>query len=729
MKNSRGVGRAALLGAALVLGVVSEARAATLGKVLVQPSFETAGVYISLGDDSGNESVAVEVKGPGDADFHPAHAATRFEPHAHATSLFGLAPGADYSVRVTLNDPDGVSGSATTTTTLHTRAEPSLPAPVRVRWVGPSGHDQDSSGGSKDNPYLTPGYALAHAQPGDEIRVLAGTYGPINSEGLHATEAAPVVLRADDPGARPVIDGGASGNALYVNDASWLVIDGFEIRNGGGHDDGHGVYLRASSHVAVRHCFIHDNGHDNILISKGSQFSGGTNAGGFHLIEDSEIADTNKGTCDPNSGSNTACSEQTYYGIKQDNNPGGGTVIRRNHVHGHADNTSPCGDEASGRDLGTDQAVLALTGNGGSWTNHDLEIYDNTFEDAKDDGIELDGICVNARVFRNTIKSAQNGFSAAPVEPGPYFIVRNVVTGTIGEAVLKINTAGNSAVPSRNVFVYHNDFVRSTAGTLFNAWFAVEGDHNVPIANVVFRNNVFSTPLGGPCISSYNHGQEQPSFDGDLWYTTDTSKLFSWWNGSSNDSYDSFAAWQAGAKVEPHGAFGDPMLDGSFHPTAGSPAVDHAVPLAGINDAFSGSGPDVGAFELGASGSGAGGSSSGGGSGTATGGSPAGVGGSSGSSGQPGATGGTTSTGGQATGGTAGQGSSGASASAGASGSGAAGGASGSGDAPGDADDDGCGCRAAGRGPGGQPGALALVGLVGLVVGRRVGRRSRHVSA
>ena len=593
--------RCALLGflvAGATLFAAARAEAAALDKVSLAPSFETAGVIVQLTGDSGNETVTVEVKGPSDADFHPAHATVLFEPHALATSLFDLAPGSDYALRVTLADPDGVTGSATQMMTLHTRVD-SAPPPIRVRWVGPAGHDAASSGAAKADPYLTPTYALAHAMPGDEIRVLAGAYAAVSADGLHGTEAAPIVLRADDPSKRPVIDGAMSGNSLYLNDASWVVIDGFEVRNGGGDSDGHGVYLRASSHVTVRSSFIHDNGHDDVLISKSAEFSGGALAGGFHLIEDNDIADLEHGAC--SGGSNTACVGQTYYGIKQDNNPGAGTVIRKNRVRGHDDNISPCGDEGSGRDLADGSPVLALVGNG-PWTNHDLEIYDNTLEDARDDGLELDGICVNARVYRNTIHNAQNPFSAAPVMPGPYFIVRNVVTGDWGDAGFKMNTAGNSAVPSRHVYVYQNTFARSTKGTLVNLWYAVEGDHNVPIHDVVFRNNVFSGPAGGAATNANNHGAEQPSFDGNVWWTTDTAQVFSWWNGASTDHYDTFAAFQSGASQEAHGAFGEPGLGSDFVPTKGALVVDRGLPIPGINDHFVGSAPDVGAYELGGSG-------------------------------------------------------------------------------------------------------------------------------
>lgn len=572
------------------------ARAAKLEAVLVQPSFETAGIIVRLSGDSGNEVVNVEVKGPGDADFRPAHAAARFEAGAAATSLFNLKPSADYSVRVTLVDPDGVTGSATQTATLRTRGAPSLPTPKRVRWVGPAGRDAAGAGATKADPFKSIAFAFNGAQPGDEIRVLPGTYGAAEITKKNGSEDAPIVLRADDPANKPIIDGAATDNALTFDDSSYVVVDGFEVRNGGKDGEGVGVYLRASAHLTVRNCSIHDSGHYDVLIAKAAEYSGGAQQSGFHLLEDNVIADLDHGAC--TGPTYESCPGETYYGIKLDNNAGAGTVIRRNHIHDHADNLSPCGDEEVGRNIADGAPVLALVGTG-KFTNHDLEVYDNLIERARDDAIELDGICVNARVYRNRIKDAQNGVSLAPALPGPFFVVRNVLGGAINESLLKLNTNGNASVPSRHLFLYHNDFTRSTKGTLLNLWFALPGEHDVPIHDVVLRNNVFSSPQGGKATDAYNHGAEQPSFDGDVWWTTDTAKVFSWYNGTKNDVYDSFAAFRAGTGQEAQGAFGDPGLDADSFPTPGALVVDRGIVLPGINDGFIGTGPDVGAYELG----------------------------------------------------------------------------------------------------------------------------------
>ncbi len=131
MRRSLGLG---LTFALLALPAV--ASAASISDVHVQGSFESGGVIVTLGGANGNESATLEVKGPGDADFHAAHPFVRYDNENLASSLFGLSAGTDYEVRVTLTDPDGVTGTNPATATVSTLAAPALPAPsARATWA------------------------------------------------------------------------------------------------------------------------------------------------------------------------------------------------------------------------------------------------------------------------------------------------------------------------------------------------------------------------------------------------------------------------------------------------------------------------------------------------------------------------------------------------------------------------------------------------------------------
>ena len=486
--------------------------------LFLTPSFQTAGVIIKTANDDGDETVAVEVKGPADAAFHAVHPTTRFEPNGWATSLFDLTQDTDYSLRITLSDPDGVSGTASQTVTIHTLPEPVTPVPLRTLYVS-TGGTSSGPGTTKANAFDTIASASAHAQPGDQIRVLAGTYGVVDLEQLRGTATAPIWFIADDANHLPVIAGADASNAtaFSVNQCAYLIIDGFEIRDGGDDGDdsnpgGKGLQLRASTHITAQNNYIHDNGHFDVLVTKSALYSdsGGDSStvnpsAGYHLIQNNRIADVTSPPC-TNDDSHSECPGVTYYGVKQDNNPGAANVIRNNEVWGHSDNFSPCGDEDVGDTLTDGMPVTAIIGNGdgsttGIWTNHDMEIYGNNIHDAHDDAMELDGICINARVWRNTLNTAQNGFSVAPALPGPYFLVRNVVTGAIQEGGVKLNTAVSGSNTSRHIFVYQNSFIYtqnvhlySSEATLLNLWFSGSPcyDHNLGIHDVRFRNNIFA---------------------------------------------------------------------------------------------------------------------------------------------------------------------------------------------------------------------------------------------
>lgn len=583
----------ALAVAALLLLATTPARAASVDQIFPHGGFETAGVIVTLSGDDGDETVTLERMDAGG--WRPLHPLVRYDRHGFAGSVFGLAPGSETTLRVTLDDPDGVDGEATRTVTVRTRPDDGPPAPTRTVWVATDGRDEADAGAETD-PHRSIGYALARAEPGDEIRVRAGTYGPVVLGDIAGTEGAPIVIRADDPDAMPVIDGEGS-RPFSLERSAWIVLDGFEITGGGTDADGIGVRLHSSAHVTVRGCYVHDNGHWNVLITKSDMFPGGVTEGGYHVIEDNRIADTDAPDCA--GPSNRACDGQTYYGVHLDNNPGAGHVIRRNELFGHVDDVVLCGDEGSGRSLAPDANVLALTGGAAGWTNHDTAFYDNVARDARDDALELDGICVNARVFRNRLSDAENPVSVAPALPGPYFFVRNVVTGTWGQAAFKMNTNGEPDVPIRNLLVYHNTFVRTDEGPLLNLWYAYPGGHVVPIRDLVFRNNLFASP-GGQCTNALNEGDEHPSFDYDLWWSpTSSDRLFEWWDGADTQRYATFDAFVSATGQETHGVFAEPALDDDLVPTEGSPAVDAALVIEGINDDHAGDAPDIGAFERG----------------------------------------------------------------------------------------------------------------------------------
>src|SRR5690606_5859597 len=241
--------------------------------------------------------------------------ATRFDARNWATSMLDLSPGTTYQVEVVLTDPDGVDGSATQSVDVSTRLSPVAPTPNRTWFVAETGVDA-AGRGTQGQPYATLQYAVDGASPGDEIRVAPGAYAPFSVTGFQGSEALPLVIRADNPTQKPRVlgTGAGGGSAVDISGSQHVWLSGLEIANGGGDADGKGVRIHSSAHVLVEDCEIHDNGHYNILVTKSVDFPGGGTAGGFHVIRDNHIYDSDPGACA--GASNQACPGQTYYGIQ-----------------------------------------------------------------------------------------------------------------------------------------------------------------------------------------------------------------------------------------------------------------------------------------------------------------------------------------------------------------------------------------------------------------------------
>ncbi|MBN1807971.1 MAG: right-handed parallel beta-helix repeat-containing protein [Planctomycetes bacterium] len=89
------------------------------------------------------------------------------------------------------------------------------------------------------------------ASPGTVVNVRAGTYSahtviPKNN----------VVIRSFDGPHKAVIDGGGSGEILYLSEVSGVLVDGLEIR----HSGSNAVKIFKCSNVTLRNCKVHDAG-------------------------------------------------------------------------------------------------------------------------------------------------------------------------------------------------------------------------------------------------------------------------------------------------------------------------------------------------------------------------------------------------------------------------------------------------------------------------------------
>lgn len=561
--------------------------------VYVTPSFETAGFLVTQPDNQIYVSGEVYFKGP-DNKMRISHPLVKYDLKNFATSLFELSPGVGYDARVVMTAATGHKYYRDIP--FITRANINIPTAVRTINVSTSNELQQ---------------AIRTAVGGDYIQLAAGNYDAITLANKHFTDARPLVIRAYPGATRPrIIGDGFDGNSgVFLENVTNVVISGFEILNGGSYESasgggGKGVFLRASAKVTIHNNIIHDNGGHGILVSSDNQYTGpgGFAAAGHHLILNNTLYDSQFARdCGGDLSQHEACLNQAYYGILMQNNPGAGTVIRGNTITGHVDSISPCGNEKEVGIVSANHVLIETDPNRRArYNNHDLEIYDNVLDNSRDDAIELDGICVNARVYRNKItRFTNNVFSIAPALPGPYFILRNIIDADWVAGSVKLNTLGPVSEPLRNVFIYHNTFIRNNfaegnEGALLNLFI---NSPNMPLNNINFRNNIFYAKQGGRSITGTGNFNKAiyPSFNNNLWANQD-STLFGWHTYSGL----SFAAWQVESKQESQGLFttNSPGLDKkTYRPLTGSLAIDRAIRIPGINDYYHKAAPDIGAVE------------------------------------------------------------------------------------------------------------------------------------
>jgi hypothetical protein len=576
------------------------AGAASINAVETYGNFETAGVTLALAGQNYNETATLEYRREGETIWRAAHDFRQFDGNHMATSLFGLRSATLYELRITLFDPDGVTGTNPWLAAVTTSPEYTLPAPLRIVPVS-------NQTGLED--------ALADAQAGDEIRLAPGTYPDgVHLYGFSAEVEHPLVIAAQGPG-RPLIQGSADGG-IELDGCSHVVFDFLEVHN----EAGDGINLRGCHHVVIRRCYIHDSQPgdytNNIFIQHGEE-SDPPYTGHF-LILDNVIGDDVHDAVDESQGpgaSNENAPGQSYFGIHLEYTPGAYVTIRGNVIYGVVDGIHPDGDEGGEPVLGPfDPDVLS------TWPDRELDLYDNLVYDCKDDAIECDGHMVNGRIFRNRLGKCENAVSVAPFYAGPLFVLRNVIHG-FHQGCLKQNT-GVAGI-TRNVLFYHNTVLEKTPplpGQGEPEYCLYRGEPGQQ-QDFVYLNNVFSARGRVYDGDVYSGGTYHTNdcFDHDLMYSTrefDNPYVYKWvtYDGDSlnNTRYADLPSFQAAVGQEPNGRWGEPLLAAELlagFPSsskllelslgAGSAAVDGGTPIPGINDGFVGAAPDCGAFESG----------------------------------------------------------------------------------------------------------------------------------
>ncbi len=283
---------------------------------------------------------------------------------------------------------------------------------------------------------------LDGAQPGDEVIIHAGTYGPFGFTDFqwNGTEADPIIIRAND-GDAVVIMGDASQNTWNISGSYYEVRD-LEFVGGS-----HGIRLASSAHATFENLTIH--GVDDVGIScnrPGETYEDVT-------IRRVEIYDTGQG------GGPGEC---MYLGCNDDGCQVWDSLIEWNYCH----HTS--GSQGDGIELKTG--------------SYNTIIRHNVIHDVQYPGITMYGTVANKT--RNVVEGN---------------VVWNVVDNgiqTVGDVIVRNNIVFNvgangiHAKPSQSENVEQATYVHNTvvngSGVCFktNDW--DQGSGNIVVANNLF---------------------------------------------------------------------------------------------------------------------------------------------------------------------------------------------------------------------------------------------------
>jgi hypothetical protein len=139
-------------------------------------------------------------------------------------------------------------------------------------------------------------------------------------------------------------------------------------------------------------------------------------------------------------------------------------------------------------------------------------------------------------------------------------------------------------------YVFHNTFASTTSPT---AALHPSG----PYSNMHFRNNIFVGNNSASVSDDAGESVAGNTFDGDLVHSN-VAALFRW----KGTNYSTIASLRSATGFEVNGRSGDPRFTalafGDVTLLGGSPAIDGALRIPGINDTWKGLGPDMGAREF-----------------------------------------------------------------------------------------------------------------------------------
>ena len=604
--------------------------------------------YIT-GDDNRNAVVAVSYRRKGEQVWRDGlpllrignerineNALQYVTPNGFAGSLFDLEPGTEYECRFVLSDPDGATGRTERTVTVRTRTEPQPAAGGKVYHVYPPEYT-----GERQQPAFT-GLLAAYytgsshsdnfntfpprVQPGDTILVHAGVYkdnryryggglGTVSSGTYFLTQSGtaekPIVIKAAGDG-EVIFDGDGAYNLFNVMAANYNYFEGLTIRNTDLAFQAGLKNITGSVGLTIKRSRFENVGRAIYTDWSGSKdyyIADNVMLGRFnpnYLMGFTGRTWQNLPEYDPRLVSEYAV--KVY---------GSGHVVAHNtiaHFHDGVDVATYGNPDGSPRPI-RDRLPVAI------------DFYGNDISNVEDNCIEADGGAHNIRIFRNRcFNHGHRALSVQPMVGGPVYFIRNIVYHAPEGGAVKFTASSAGIVVYHNTLVapvkpmllaasnvhYRNNLILGKSETLET--FAVETNTNYSSSDYNgFRPNEgaefafeWSTPprsmrASFPGAPGALSTQQQAQLEAKARERRRFATLKEYSDATGQDRHSVLIDYDVFVKVSPPGP--DPRTlynpaDFDFRLRPGSAAVDAGVTLPGINDAFTGRAPDLGAYEV-----------------------------------------------------------------------------------------------------------------------------------
>ncbi len=492
------------------------------------------------GDENHNAACVVRYRTQGSSSWENALDLYRVDFNGFnmlAGSILFLEASTTYEVELSLNDSD--DGNSIQNQLITTRSVPRMPEGGNTYYVSPG---LGGGTGSSGDPFLGIDAAQSVAQAGDIFLLSSGNYGGrirfTESGNIHNY----IVWKAAE-GAVPILEG-----TRMAGDFIW--IEGLTIQG-------------------VDYGLLTESGQENDgIVVKGNKFN-----------------DFLYGIQINHGGKNWYITDNIFVGRINDISSGemSGEGIELQHTSGHV----------------VSYNSISNTADGISYPHVNCDIFGNEIFNVSDDGIELDYGYANNRVWENRItNSNNNGISFQPMNSAPMYVIRNQVI-VLDENVLKLRDATDRVLLAHNTLVCWSGPVSNSTRLLTS----FQSNNNLWISAIdryVWEDGSSSTSPDWRTNLDY---------DGFDWGTN--IYAFKW----RNVRYHTLEDFQIASGLETNAIqvdknvifenFDMPEPPGLstikyLQLTEGCNAIDAGVVLNNINKNFTGSAPDLGAFEYGA---------------------------------------------------------------------------------------------------------------------------------